>query len=88
MITEQEFEEFEREYIHKNPLDGSNTTNQIFMNLEELEIERLVQYRNIILSAFHVVPAHRNEVSFRLFVAIVVYFRCLILFVVVNRYCY
>lgn len=56
-------EEFDAQYVHKNPVDNTNTTHPLFLNVEELEMQRLLQFRNLMIAAFHVVPAHRNEVS-------------------------
>lgn len=55
-------EGFERRYLSKNPVDGTNTTLPIFTNLDELELERLICYRNLIVASFNVFSAIGNEV--------------------------
>lgn len=36
--------------------------NPHFQNIDNLEIERLLQYRNALICAFQIIPPHRNEV--------------------------
>ena len=45
-----------------NGIVTSNAGNALFNNLDEVEFKRLVQFRNVLAIAYHILPAHRNEV--------------------------